>query len=162
MKKLQSILGLGGVAILAIALLVGCSTDSGTNSVVGPDEIVTPNSEPDIAGIDLLKNGKLALTVFNGVVQDGAIEIPTGQNSDVYRVVFVDENDEEFMPKGDQYSLEIKNQNISVCNIIKHPNLGEYYFCITGKKAGQAEFELSLMDEQSTRYTSPMVPVTVR
>ena len=151
MKQLKSIFGYLLVAGFAIALFVGCSTDSGTNSVVGPDPAASPNSEPDVAGIDLLKNGQLAMSVFNGVIQDGAIELPVGNNDDIYQVVFLDENDTEFKPSGDQFTLDLTNYRAAVCTIVKHPDLGEWYFCISGTAAGNAEFEVALMDSDNVR-----------
>jgi hypothetical protein len=110
-------------------------------------------------GFFLRESGATLVTYQNATVT-GSVTVAAGAETGLISVVFVNEENEEFTPEGDEYALNLSTTS-SAFEFEQHAEDGKWRFHIKGITAGSGEFVLRLMHGDHADFISKAIPVTV-
>jgi len=147
---------LWGLLLILFAVIGSVGCQQGGNPI-GPRY----DNVGDVKGIELYKDGNEIVRIWDGEV-DGYAEVNVGNNKEVYHVEFLDENEYAIDFKGKEFSLALTNGNDDFITLEQNSKLGKWQFYIHGKKAGQSDFEILLLNEINNKsYNTQAIRVKV-
>ena len=147
-KRFLLLLGVGAMAIGTLAC------DSGGGIIASEEPI-------SIEGAAVLRNDQEIVLIENGLVT-GEIDLHIGNNSDVYRVEFHDENGDALSLLNPGYNLRICRDQNGLCKFNQVADGAVWQFCVQGQCEGNSCFKLEVLFENALEYTSPAIPLSVR
>jgi hypothetical protein len=132
-----------GILIISIALLFS-ACDSGHDHGDVP------------VGLVLLQQGSEVVIQDSGTVtyvNGNAIEVTTGQTSELFTVEFIDEDGNRYVPEGNEYGLIINIANESILTDNHPGSEGRWSFTLNGITDGSTtiQFELFHVDHSDFR-----------
>jgi hypothetical protein len=140
------------IAILSLLVMIQCSEDKNP---------VTPHETHNEAEGLLLKIGDAVIvTVREGEVKNGRIEVKAGESSGTIDAVFLDEDGDEFLPteEGSSLAVEIENTGIAEFGIVAGE---EWQFTIQGKAAGNTTCVIKLLHGDHADFITPPIAIDV-
>ena len=146
--------------VLMLALLAGCSTETG--SVLNPEPVVAPvtDQQAEVDGMMVFRNGDPILMAKSTIV-NGGVTIWVDDSDDIFSVEFLDKNDATLDLDADKYSMCWSDGNSGLATYECLGTSG-WEFCLYGQKAGSASFQIILENEKGRTYTSPAIPLKVK
>jgi hypothetical protein len=161
MKKTKMLLMSGTMVLLSVIVFMGCSEITSPNQSTAMHDEQSEIQNLDVQGMVIYQNGKEILSMeTDGNVYGQAISSYLGKEQ-LFEVEFLDDQGDVVDLESEILSFDWVNDAADLCTFEKHPHLGKWKFCITGKKTGDTTFELVLVNKAIVEYKSPKIPVKV-
>ncbi|MBD3374330.1 hypothetical protein GF406_04775 [candidate division KSB1 bacterium] len=141
--------------LLVSAVLFMAACDKEDNPVDPHDD-----EHNEAEGVQLLINTAPVVVVREGKVQSGAVAAPTGGQSPVYTIQFLDHDGDvisEF-EAASSASIEIANPDIATAAFVQGQ---KWQFTIQGLQAGATTMVIKLLHGDHADFTTPAIPVVV-
>ncbi len=143
------------LAFFATTLLISCSNSTGSDE---------HEQEPVGLRVKTFENnvtGSTVLEIQNGMVSDSIFV--THSNTNQYKVVFLDEDGEEFLPDIEEHTVDftITEGETVATALIPFSGVEPFTFQIRGDELGEASLIIDLKHEGSTEFLSPKITIKV-
>lgn len=137
------------------AMALGTLTCDSGGGIIASEEPIS------VEGAAVLRNDQEIVLIENGLVT-GEIDLHIGNNSDVYRVEFHDENGDALSLFNPGYTLRICRDQNGLCKFNQAADAAVGQFCVQGQCEGSSCFKFELLFKNTLEYSSPAIPVSVR
>ncbi len=118
---------------------------------------VHDHDHAEAEGLILRRDGIDLVTVWQGDVT-GQIEVAAGAETRPLEVVFLDADEDEFTPHGDEFALGLV---IDDNGLASHTATGDWEFTVGGVAEGSTSLAVSIIHEGHADFTAPSIPVVV-
>ncbi len=138
-------------AILVTGLFAACS-----NSTSSEDD---HHSEPE--GFRLTMNGQVVVQQLPGQTLTGEFELAPDEETPLITIVFLNDELEEFLPEGDEYSLKAVFDEDGIAEFEQHAEDGKWSFHIHAKAEGITDMTLQLFHNDHSDFNTQKIHVHV-
>lgn len=153
MKKLNFLQALRAFvfAILVTGLFAACSNSTSSDH----------DHHAEAEGFILTMSGQVVVQQLPGQTLTGEFELEPGEETPLITIAFLDDDGDQFVPEGDEYSLKATFDDEGIVEFEQHAGDGKWSFHLHAEAVGHTDMTLQLFHNDHSDFNTQKIHVHV-